>query len=89
MIKMPTPQNSNRQITFTSYSKFPFTEFRWIGPYIIEKALPNKNYLVRKIGTNQTQVPHRIRLRQFTLRQPIPDIQITPQEWKPDQEVLI
>ena len=27
-------------------SKFPFTEFRWIGPYIVEKALPNSNYLV-------------------------------------------
>ena len=40
-------------------SKIPFTEFRWIGPFIIEKALPNSNYLVRKIGTNKTQVLHR------------------------------
>ena len=23
-------------------SKIPFTEFRWIGPYIIEKVLPNQ-----------------------------------------------
>ena len=23
-------------------SKIPFTSFRWIGPYIVEKALPNK-----------------------------------------------
>ena len=37
---------------------------------------------------------HRIRLhqfiirkRQFTNRQPLPDIQITPQEWKPDSEM--
>ena len=25
-------------------SKFPFTEFRWIDPYNVEKALPNNNY---------------------------------------------
>ena len=47
-------------------SKIPFTEFRWVGPYIIEKALPNNNYLVRKIGTNKTQLLHRMRMRQFT-----------------------
>ena len=39
-------------------NKFPFTEFRWVGPYIVKKALPNKNFLVRKIGTNKTQVFH-------------------------------
>ena len=47
-------------------SKIPFTEFHWIGPYIIEKVLPNNTYLVRKIGTNKTQVLHRMRMRQFT-----------------------
>ena len=26
-------------------NKIPFTDFRWIGPYIIEKVLPNKKYL--------------------------------------------
>ena len=35
-------------------SKIPFTDFRWIGPYIVEKVLPNNNYLVRNIGTNRT-----------------------------------
>ena len=30
-------------------SKIPITEFRWIGPYNIEKVLPNNKYLVRKI----------------------------------------
>ena len=37
-------------------SKIPFTDFWWIGPYIIEKVLPNNNYVVRKIGTNKTQI---------------------------------
>ena len=34
-------------------SKFPSSDFRWIRPYIIEKVLPNNNYLVRKIGTKK------------------------------------
>ena len=63
-------------------SKIPFTKFRWIGPYIIEKALPNNNYLVRKIGTNKTQVLHRMRMRQFTPRQPAADIPVKPKEYK-------
>ena len=58
-------------------SKIPFTYFRWIGPYIIEKVLPNNIYLVRKIGTNKTQIFHRMRLRQFTPRQPLSDIPVT------------
>ena len=68
-------------------SENPFTEFGWIGPYIIEKVIPNNNYLVRKIGTNKTQVLHRMRVRQFTLRQPLADIRVKPQEHKPDPEV--
>ena len=55
-------------------SKIPFTEFRWMGPYIVAKVLPNNNYLVRKIGTDKTEVLHRMRMRQFTPRQPPADI---------------
>ena len=70
-------------------SKIPFTEFRWIGPNIIEKVLLNNNYLVRKIGTNTMQVLHRMRMRQFTPRQPPADIQVKPQEYKSDPEVSL
>ena len=70
-------------------SKIPFTDFRWIGAYIVEEVLPNNNYVVRKIGTNKTQILHRMKLRQFTPRQPIPDIPVTPGEWQPDQEIII
>ena len=70
-------------------SKFTFTEFRWIGPYIIEKMLPNNIYLVRKIGTNKTQVLHRMRMRQFTPRQPPADITVKPQDYKSDPEVSL
>ena len=70
-------------------SKFSFTDFRWIGPYIIEKVLPNNNYLVRKIGTNNTQILHRMKIGQFAPRQSISDIPVTPCEWRPDPEVVI
>ena len=48
-------------------SKIPFTDFRWIGPYFIEKVLTKNNYLVRKTGTDKTQILHRMRLRQLHL----------------------
>ena len=70
-------------------SIIPSTDFLWIKPYIVEKLLPSNNYLVRKIGTNRAQILHRIRLRQLTPRQPIPDIPITPRERQPDPEVVI
>ena len=70
-------------------NKIPFTDFRWIGPYIIEKVLPNNNYVVRKIGTNKTQILHRMTLRQFTPRQQLSDIPVTQREWQPDPEVVI
>ena len=50
--------------------------------------LPNINYLVRKIGTNRTQILHQKRLRQFTFPQPVADIPITP-EFSPHPEVII
>ena len=70
-------------------SKILFTDFRWIGPYIIEKVLPNNNYLARKVGTNKTQILHRMSLRQFTPRQLLPDVPVTQREWQPDPEVVI
>ena len=70
-------------------SEIPFTEFRWMGPYIVEKVLPNNNYLVRKIGTDKTQVLHRMRMRQFTPRQAPADIRVNSHEYKPDPEVSI
>ena len=70
-------------------SETPFTELRRIGPYIIEKVLPNNNYLIRKIGTNQTQMLHRMRMRQLTPRKPPPDIRITLQECEPDPDVSL
>ena len=55
-------------------SKSPFREFRWIGPYVIEKVLPNGNYIVRKLNSNKTQILHRIRLTKYTPNTPLQDI---------------
>ena len=70
-------------------SKIPFTEFRWIGPYILEKVLPNNNYLVRKNGTNKRQVLHRMIMQQFIPHQPPADIQVKSQGHKSDPEVSL
>ena len=45
--------------------------------------------MVRKIGTNRTQILDRRKVRHFTRRQLIPDIPITPREWQPDPEGVI
>ena len=55
-------------------SKIPFRDFRWIGPYVVEKVLPNENYIVRRVNTNKTQILHRIRLKRFIPNSPIEDI---------------
>ena len=54
-------------------SKIPFREFRWIGPYVIEKVLPNGNYILRKLNSNKTQILHRIRLRKYIPNTPLQD----------------
>ena len=55
-------------------SKIPFREYRWTGPYIVEKVLPNDNYIVRKLNSNKTQILHRIRLRKYEPNTDLRDI---------------
>ena len=58
-------------------------------PLYYRKLLPNNNYLVSKIGTNKTQVLHRMRMRQLTPHQPPADITVKPHEYKSDPEVCL
>ena len=69
-------------------SKIPFREYRWTGPYIVEKVLPNENYIVRKLNSNKTQILHRIRLRKY---EPKTVLQDTRPEGnlQPDDEIII
>ena len=54
-------------------SKIPFRDVRWIGPYLVEKVLPNNNYIVRKLNTNKTQILHRSRLPKYNPEKPPED----------------
>ena len=95
MTKRPTLQNLKKQIMYLSCSRkriikeAKFHAPVWVGPYIVEKALPNNNYLLRKVGTNKTQLLHRMRMRQFTPRQTPANITVKPQEYKYDPEVSL
>ena len=73
----------------TQATKIPFREFRWCGPYKVEKVLPNNNYIVRRLGTNKTQLLHRIRLRKFTPQAPLPDIFVRETDWQKDDQMPI
>ena len=69
-------------------SKIPFREYRWTGPYIVEKVLPNENYIVRKLNSNKTQILHRIRLRKYEANTALQDIR--PEgNLQPDDEIII
>ena len=70
-------------------SEIPCTDFRRIGPYIFEKVSPKNNYLTQNVQLNKIQVLHCMRLRMFTPRQPIPDVQTTSQERKHDPKVIL
>ena len=69
--------------------KIPFREFRWCGPYKVEKVLPNNNYIVRRLGTNKTQLLHRIRLRKFTPQAPLADIFVRETDWQKDDQMIV
>ena len=43
-------------------SKIPFRDFRWTGPFVVQKVLSNNNYIVCHLNTNKTQILHWIRL---------------------------
>ena len=69
-------------------SKIPIREYRWIGPYIVEKDLPNQNYIVTKLNSNKTQILHRIRLRKCEPNTVLQDIR--PEgNLQTDDEIII
>ena len=69
-------------------SKIPFRDYRWVGPFIVQKVLPNENYILRRINTNKTQILHRIRLKKFVPNQPLED-NFREQRLQPDEEIII
>ena len=69
-------------------SKIPFRDFRWIGPYLVEKVLPNNNYIVRKLNTNKTQILHRIRLRKYNPEK-TPGDNYQEIQWQVDDNIVV
>ena len=69
-------------------AKIPFRDYRWVGPFVVQKVLPNENYIVRRINTNKTQILHRIRLKRFVPNQPLED-NFREQQLQPDEEIII
>ena len=69
-------------------SKFPFRDYSWVGPFVVQKVLPNEKYIVRRINTNKTQILHRIRLKKFVPDQPLED-NFREQRLQPDEEIVI
>ena len=72
----------------TQATKIPFSEFRWVGPYKVEKVLPNNNYIVRRLGTNKTQLLHRIRLRIYIPQAPLADNFVRETEWQKEDTII-
>ena len=92
MIKKPMLQNLNRPITFTYYSQTQITKGAKLPLQIfggLDHIILKRCYRTIIICTNKTSILHRMRLRQFTPHQPIPDISATPHGWQPDPEVTI
>ena len=69
-------------------SKIPFKEYRWIGPFVIQKVQSNDNYIVRRLNTNKTQILHRIRLKKFVPNAPLED-KYDGEKLQPDNEIVI
>ena len=69
-------------------SKIPFRDYRWVGPFIVQKISPNENYIVRRINTNKTQIFDRIRLEKFVPNQPLED-SFQEQRLQPDEKIVI
>ena len=69
-------------------SKIPFRDFRWIGPYLVEKVLPNNNYILRKLNTNKTQILHRIRLRNYNPEKH-PEDNYQEIQWQVDDNIVV
>ena len=69
-------------------SKIPFRDFRWIGPYLVEKILPKNDYVFRKLNTNQTQILHRNRLRKYN-PQNLPENNHRETQWQIYDNIVV
>ena len=69
-------------------SKIPFRDFRWTAPFVVQKVLPNSNYIVRRLNTHKTQILHTIRLKKFVPNAPLED-KYKEKKLQPDESIII
>ena len=69
-------------------SKIRFRDYRGVGPFILQRVLPNENYIVRRLNTNKTQILHRILLIKFVPNPPLED-NFRENRLQPDEEIFI
>ena len=69
-------------------SKIPFRDFKWTGPFVVQKVLSNNNYIVRRLNTNKTQILHRIRLKKLVPNAPLED-KYNQEKLQPDESIII
>ena len=69
-------------------SKILFCDFKWVGPYNVQKAFPNDNDVVRKVNTDKTQSLHRIRLKKCTPNKPITET-YQKEKLQPEDDIII
>ena len=69
-------------------SKVPFRGYRWVLQFIVQKVLPNENYIVLRLNTNKTQILHRIRPKKFVPNQPLED-NFREERLQQDEKIVI
>ena len=69
-------------------SKIPFRDFRWVGPYLVDKVLPNNKNMVRKLNFNKTQILHRVRFRKYNTEKP-PEDNYQETRWQVEDNIVI
>ena len=71
-------------------SRIPFRDYRWVGPFLVQKVLPNENYVIRRLNTKKTQILHlhRIRLKKFVPNKPL-EGNFREERLQPGEETVI
>ena len=77
-----------QQKTDRQGSKIRFRDYRWVGQLMVQKVLPNENYIVRRLNTNKTRILRRIRPKKFVPNQPLVD-NFREERVQPDEEIVI
>ena len=68
-------------------SKSPFRDYRWVGPFIVQKVLSKENYLVRRLNTNRTHLLYLIRLKKLVPNQSLED-SYREERLQPDEDII-